>query len=78
MAEKEPDRVRWRSLALDVDGVLGPWARLAVAALAENMGGKRCFVSQPWLARRMACSERTTRDALAELEREAFLVVRAS
>jgi hypothetical protein len=72
---EEPDRVRWRSLALDPDCVLGPWARLAVAVLTEEMGGARCYVSVPTLARRMAVSTRLVYYAIAELEHEGFLDV---
>jgi hypothetical protein len=75
MAGKEPDRIRWRSLALDVEGVLGPWARLAVAALCEEMGRPLCYVSIPRLARRMGTGERLVYDAIAELERAGFLVI---
>jgi Helix-turn-helix domain len=71
----EPPRVQWRSLALDPEYVLGPWARLAVCALCENMGGRRCYVSVPMLAARMGVSERTAYRALVEIEREGFVVV---
>jgi DNA-binding transcriptional MocR family regulator len=62
-------------LALNGECDLGPWARLAIAALTEEMGGAQCYVSVPTLAARMAVSERTVHAAIAELEREGFLVV---
>jgi helix-turn-helix protein len=70
---EEPTRLQWRSLALDPECVLGPWARLAVCALCENMGGEHCYVSIPTLASRMGSGERVVYDAIAELERVGFL-----
>jgi hypothetical protein len=72
---EEPTRVNWRSLALDPECVLGPWARLAVCALCEFMGRDECYASVPSIARRMGTGERIVYEAIAELEREGFLRV---
>jgi hypothetical protein len=71
----EPTRVHWRSLALDPDCVLGSSARLAVCALAEEMGRAECFVGMATIAARMRVSDRKARQAVRELERVGFLVV---
>jgi hypothetical protein len=70
-ARERPLRARWRSLALDPDGVLGTFARLAACVYAEHStddaGELRYPPSSATLADWMGCAERTARKARQEL-----------
>jgi Helix-turn-helix domain len=73
--DTRPGRLRWRSAILSQESPLGPWARLTAAALAEYASKGRCWPSEPTLANCTGLSERTIRDAIAELERLGFLAI---
>jgi hypothetical protein len=76
-SSERPPRVLWRSLALDAESELGPWARLCACAIAEFANDKTRMCdpcpSAMTLARRMGCSERKAQKARLELERAGLL-----